>query len=141
MMRIPMTTMLLLSGVLCTGLLAACTGAQQSSGPPTASEGTLTEAERSKIDRDLLRLENEEVQVTDVPSTQRPDGTRAYAVRIRTSDLAALRDAGISADTTADGEVRTRLSLAEIRGVAQLDAVTAIRADNDPVPRKVPKRP
>lgn len=140
-MRIPMTSVLFLGSVLCVGLLAACTDAEQPSGPPTASEGTLTTAERSKIDKDLLRLENEDVQITDVPSTRRPDGTRAYAVRIRTSDLATLRDAGIQADTTADGTVRTRLSLAEIRGVAQLEAVTAIQADNDPVPRTAPKRP
>lgn len=139
-MHISTTNVLLLSGLLCAGLTAACSDAQQLSAPPTASEEALTAAERSKIDDDLLRLASDSVQVTDVPSTRRPDGTRAYAVRIRTSDLEALREAGVATDSTADGTVWTRLSLAEIRGVAQMDAVTAVRADNDPLPRDAPKR-
>lgn len=135
-----MRPVLLLSGVLCIGLIAACTDARRGSGPPTASADLLTTTERAKIDGDLLRLTGDSVQVTDVPSTRRPDGTRAYAVRIRTTDLEALRTAGVSTDSTADGTVWTRLSLAEIRGVAQIKSVTAIRADNDPVPRADPKR-
>lgn len=131
--------MLLLSGVFCVGLLLACRNTQQPSAPPTASEDVLTAAERAKIDGDLLRLTDDSGQVTDVPSIRRPDGTRAYAVRIRTSDLEVLRRAGVSTDSTADGTVWTRLSLDEIRGVAQIEGVTAIRADNDPVPRTAPK--
>lgn len=119
------------------GLVAACTGGQSSS-PPTAADSVLTAVERSKIDADFRRLMNDSVQVTDIPSVRRSDGTRAYMVRIVASDVSALRKAGVPTDSTIEGTVWTHLSLAEIRGLSRIDAVTALRADNEPQPRSRP---
>lgn len=119
------------------GLVAACTGGQSSS-PPTAADSVLTPIERGKIDSDFRRLMNDSVRVTDIPSVRRSDGTRAYIVRIVTSDVSALRKAGVPTDSAIGGTVWTHLSLAEIRGLSRMDAVTALGADNEPQPRSNP---
>jgi hypothetical protein len=77
--------------------------------------------------------------VTDVPATRHPDGTWAYAVWIRTTDPGSLGSAGVPTDSVRDGQVWARLSLKEVRTVARLASVTAIRADNDPMPRRSPR--
>lgn len=128
--RIPLFLVALLSSIL----LGACTDAQPAA-PPTASDSVLTSIERAKIDVDFRRLMNDGAQVTDIPSIRRDDGTRAYMVRIVTSDVDALRKAGVPTDSAIGGTVWTHLSLAEIRGLSRLKAVTALRADNEPRPR------
>lgn len=133
-MRTASLWLIMTGSLLSLGLLSAC-GGQTQTAPPTASEGALTETERSKIDRDLLRLLSDSVMVTDIPSTRRSDGTPAYAVRIDASNLEALRKAGVPMDSTSDSSVWTHLSLEEVFGLARLEAVTAVRADNDPRPR------
>lgn len=124
----------ILAGVFFLGLVA-CSGSQDS---PSGVErdSALSEVERSKIDPDLLRLMTDSVKVTDVPAVQGGGGTWFYAVWVQAQDLDALASAGVSTDSLRDGEVWTRLSLDEVREVARLQAVTGIRADNDPEPRR-----
>lgn len=127
-------TPLLLALLFSAALFSACTDARTPS-PPSAADSILTPIERAKIDVDFRRLMNDGAQITDIPSVRREDGTRAYMVRIVTSDVRALQRAGVPTDSAIGGTVWTHLSLAEIRGLSRLEAVTALRADNEPRPR------
>lgn len=90
--------------------------------------------ERAKIDSDFRRLMNDSVRVTDIPMVRRSDGTPAYMTRIVTSNVDSLRSVGVPTDSAIGGTVWTHLSLAEIRGLSRLRFVTALAADNDPMP-------
>lgn len=122
-------------GLLILVLVCGCSAPQDQSAD-TSTDSTLSEQEWSKIDPDLTRLMTDSVKVTDVPTKRRSDGTRVFAVWIRGADPGVLEGAGVSADSIHGGQVWTWLSPAEMREVAQLEAVERIRADNNPMPRK-----
>jgi len=128
----------LLACVPFVGALSACSGPETDS-VPERDDSALKKEQRAKIDDDLLRLMTDTLKISTIPSRQRPDSTWEYAVRIQSADVEPLRTMGVVSDTASGTGVRTWLSMDEIRRVARITAVEAIRADNDPLPRKEPE--
>lgn len=74
---------------------------------------------------------------SSVPSLQtrtRPDGTTEYAVLLRIENAQAVREAGIPLNSVQGSVATARLSAAELRRAAMLDAVTRIEPSGQSFP-------
>lgn len=108
-----------LSALLCLSLLGM--------GACTNSEPALTDSQREKLDPALQRLIEGEAPSTDRYSTsERDDGTTVYSVILQSDDPSALREAGLPINSVRGDLVTARLTVAQIREAAKMDAVRRI---------------
>ena len=106
-------------------LLAAC-----------ASTTELTEAERQKLDLPLLKLlSGEAVAESDFDASLRKDGTREYAVIIRSKNVDEVKSAGIQVGSVFSDVITARVTIAELRRILSLSSVRAIQASSKNYPQ------
>ena len=77
-----------------------------------------------KLDPALTRLLNaERVVEADYDSSVRPDGTKEFAVIIRSKNVEDIKSAGIKVGSVFSDVITARVSLAELRKIVQLGSV------------------
>lgn len=99
------------------------------------SDQVLTKEELEKLDPDLRRLVQGSAPQQAIPSTTRPDGTRAYSVFIRATDAERVREAGLPINSVSGNILTARLSTSELRKAARLEAVTSIESSGEASPQ------
>ena len=106
-----------LLGTLCV-LLSACSGTT-----------ALTETERQKLDPQLIMLlSGDAVSDSDYDSSLRGDGTKEYAVIIRSENVEEFKRSGIQVGSAFSDVITARVTLKELRKVLALSSVRAVQA-------------
>lgn len=99
------------------------------------SSRELADAERAKLHPMLQRLlEDPSGYAFCCDMSVRPDGTRVYAVIIRSSDPDELRKAGIPLSSVMGDVITARVSLEELRKVIRLPSVRWVETGSTNVP-------
>jgi hypothetical protein len=92
-----------------------------------SGSSNLLGADRLKLDPPLVRLLNaERIVEADYDMGLRPDGTKEYAVIIRSKNVEDLRSAGIQIASNFGDVITARVTIAEIRHIMKLNSVRAI---------------
>ena len=87
----------------------------------------LSDQERSKLDPQLAKLlSGEQVSESVLDASLRADGAKEYGVIIRSTDVQALRSAGIRIGSVLGNVITARVTLAELRTVVSLPTVRAV---------------
>ena len=97
----------------------------------------LTDQEMAKIDPRVQRvLAGEQVPGLEEVSSLRPDGSREYPIVVRMTNPKELDALGITPQSRFGDMITVRVTAEEIKKLAQLGSVTAIRAGapNEPHP-------
>jgi hypothetical protein len=101
-----------------------------------SSSSNLSEADRLKLDPLLVRLLNaERILDADYDSNLRPDGTREYAVIIRSKSVEDLRSAGIQVASVFGDVITARVNIAELKKIVRLNSVRAITVGSKNYPQ------
>ncbi len=88
----------------------------------------LTKEEATKLDPVLQKLFlSDESDESQLDVGMRKDGEKEYAVIIRTSDVEALRAAGVTPGSVFDDVVTTRVTKSELKKVLGLSSVRAVQ--------------
>jgi hypothetical protein len=96
----------------------------------------LTDNEKAKLDPDLQALfETPEPSDDRYEVSVRPDGSREYALVVRTSDPAELRAAGIAVGSVFGDVVTVRVTKAELRRILSLHSVRAVQNSTKSFPQ------
>jgi hypothetical protein len=104
-------------GMLLIIVATGCGGSSQS----------LTDSQLQKLDPALQRLVQGESHGMDRYSTsKREDGKTAYSVILRSNEPEALRKAGLPLNSVQGDIITARLTIAQIRKAARLEAVRKI---------------
>jgi hypothetical protein len=97
-------------------LLFSCSGAR------------LSDVERSKLDPALQRLlSGERVVESEYDTAIRPDGSKEYALVVRSSNVDELKKAGIQVSSVFGDVVTVRVTLEELRKVVALSTVRSVQ--------------
>jgi hypothetical protein len=92
-----------------------------------AGPSHLSEVERSKLDPALVKLlSGERIIESDYDTGLRKDGTREYAVIIRSDNVEELKSAGILPGSVFGDVVTARVSVRELRKILSLASVRAV---------------
>jgi len=95
----------------------------------------LTEVERQKLDPPLLMLlRGEAVAESDFDASLRKDGTREYAVIIRSKNADEVKSAGIQLGSVFSDVITARVTIAELRRILSLSSVRAVQASSKNYP-------
>jgi hypothetical protein len=87
----------------------------------------LTDAEKAKLDAPLLALlQGNHLAETDYVVSTRSDGTKQYAVIIRSGNPDELRASGIPVDAVVGDVITARVSKEELRKLVSLPSVRAV---------------
>jgi hypothetical protein len=87
----------------------------------------LSDAERAKLDPTLQRVVAGDTAAAPEAAQARRGAERVYLVLIRTAEPSALREAGLPLGSVSGTVATARLTAAEIRQAARLDAVGQIQ--------------
>ncbi len=94
-----------------------------------SSTNTLTDAEKAKLDPPLIRLlKGEESAIDNTGVFYRTDGTREYAVIIRTEKPEDLKNLGIRISSVFGDVVVAHVTTEELRKIISLTSVKAAEA-------------
>lgn len=94
-----------------------------------SSTTELTEVERQKLDPPLQRLlMGERVVESEYDIRTRPDGTREYAVIVRSKNVEELKAAGIRLSSAFGDVVTVRVTFDELRTLVSLPSVRSVEA-------------
>jgi hypothetical protein len=100
-----------------------------------SSTTVLTEVERQKLDPPLLMLlRGEAVAESDFDASLRKDGTREYAVIIRSKDADEVKSVGIQVGSVFSDVITARVTIAELRRILSLSSVRAVQASSKNYP-------
>ena len=100
-----------------------------------SSTTELTEVERQKLDPPLLMLlRGEAVAESDFDASLRKDGTREYAVIIRSKNADEVKSAGIQVGSVFSDVITARVTIAELRRILSLSSVRAVQASSKNYP-------
>jgi hypothetical protein len=100
-----------------------------------SSIAELTEVERQKLDPPLLMLlRGEAVAESDFDASLRKDGTREYAVIIRSKNADEVKSAGIKVGSVFSDVITARVTIAELRKILSLSSVRAVQASSKNYP-------
>jgi len=95
----------------------------------------LTEVERQKLDPPLLMLlRGEAVAESDFDASLRKDGTREYAVIIRSKNADEVKSAGIKVGSVFSDVITARVTIAELRKILSLSSVRAVQTSSKNYP-------
>ena len=95
----------------------------------------LTEVERQKLDPPLLMLLlGEAVAESDLDASLRKDGTREYAVIIRSKNADEVKSAGIKVGSVFSDVITARVTIAELRKILSLSSVRAVQTSSKNYP-------
>ena len=87
----------------------------------------LSESERAKLDPDLQALfETDDPPANRYDVTVRPDGSKEYAIIVRTSEADELRKEGITVGSVFGDVVTVRVTREELRRILSLPTVRAV---------------
>jgi hypothetical protein len=93
-----------------------------------ASTDSLSEAEKAKLDLPLLHLiSGTPGDETRLDVLTRPDGTKEYAVIVRSDNPDALRALGINISSVFADVIVVHVTLDELKKIVSLPAVQSIR--------------
>jgi hypothetical protein len=93
-----------------------------------ASTTGLTEAERQKLDPPLQRLlTGERVSESEYDIAMRLDGSKEYAVVVRSNNADELKKAGIRVSSVFGDVVTVRVTLEELRKIVGLSTVRSMQ--------------
>jgi len=100
-----------------------------------SSTTELTEVERQKLDPPLLMLlRGETVAESDFDASLRKDGTREYAVIIRSKNADEVKSAGIQVGSVFSDVITARVTIAELRKILSLSSVRAVQTSSKNYP-------
>ena len=91
----------------------------------------LTEAERQKLDPQLIRLLNGDAATdSEYDTSIRSDGTKEYGVIIRSKNVEEVRQAGIQIGSAFNDVITARVTPAEIRKILALPSVRGVQSSS-----------
>lgn len=91
----------------------------------------LTEAERQKVDPQLtLLLRGDAVADSDLDVSLRKDGSKEYAVIIRSKNVEEIKQAGIQIGSTFSDVITARVTISELKKILSLASVLAVQASS-----------
>ena len=95
----------------------------------------LTEVERQKLDPPMLMLlRGEAVAESDFDASLRKDGTREYAVIIRSKNADEVKSAGIQLGSVFSDVITARVTISELRKILSLSSVRAVQTSSKNYP-------
>jgi hypothetical protein len=87
----------------------------------------LSDSERAKLDPPLQRLlTGEQIVESDYDFGTRPDGTKEYAVIVRSKSVEELKSAGIRVSSIFGDVITTRVTIEELRKLVGLTSVRSV---------------
>ena len=96
-----------------------------------SSTKELTEAERQKLDPQLtMLLRGDAVADSDLDVGPRTDGSKEYAVIIRSKNAEEIKQAGIQIGSAFSDVITARVTISELRKIVGLASVRAIQASS-----------
>lgn len=102
-----------------------------------SSTTELTEVERQKLDPPLQRLlMGEGVAESEYDMSMRPDGSKEYALVVRSNNAADLKKAGIRVSSVFGDVVTVRVTLKELRKIVGLSAVRSVQNGSKNFPQE-----
>jgi hypothetical protein len=94
-----------------------------------SSTTELTDVERQKLDLPLQRLlMGERIAESEYDIGTRPDGTKEYAVIVRSKNVEELKAAGIRVSSAFSDVVTVRVTFDELRTLVSLPSVRSVEA-------------
>jgi hypothetical protein len=96
-----------------------------------SSTKELTEAERQKLDPQLIMLlRGDAVADSDFDVGLRKDGSKEYAVIIRSKNVEEIKRAGIQIGSAFSDVITARVTIPELKKILSLTSVRAVQASS-----------
>ena len=96
-----------------------------------SSTKELTETERQKLDPALMMLlSGDRISDSDYYAGTRSDGTKEFAVIIRSKNADELKNVGIQIGSAFDDVITARVTIQELRKILSLQSVRAVQASS-----------